>query len=186
MSDTTTASSARQPIPSGRVLKSILGAVALSVVFNLIFGSFVKKAEDVAQGFIFDTVLQTAPLTVAAAAISVLVGISLLDRTINFWVVPILALLIFDIAGFVGTLTTGALDQFMNSYGAYIPSSDVRVKFGMYAILSVIGFYDVYGPMRFFSSLAIGAVAPWAALVGLTSAYQTQEKQLAEQDAADR
>ncbi len=141
-------------------------------LLSLIFEDFVKE-----------TVLETVPLTVGAAVISLLVGTWLFERFCKWWELLLLVGLILVGAGYAGTFISGQMGQFMGLYDQVIPAnSHVLAKVIAYSVFAVVGFFGVYGPLHFFSSLLIGAIAPWVVLYKLSSQYEDTEKKLAKND----
>jgi len=155
---------------------------------NLTFGLFLtllKKGTGFDfWAFLLHTVMQTLPLTVGAAIISVLVGFWILDDFDGFGVILFGVPGVLCLSGYVGTLLTGEMETFHAAYAPYLHllqgTGLIRliVKAVAYSVFSVIGFYKVYGPLNFFSSLAIGGAAPWVTLYVLVRKYEAAEKKL--------
>jgi hypothetical protein len=162
--------------------------VGAMLMANLTFGTFLALLKK-GTGFDFwayllHTVMQTLPLTLGVAVISLLVGLWFFDDLCELGTLLLGSVGILCFSGYLGTFLTGGMEAFHASYAPYLePLSGngplfLLLKALAYSLLSVVGFYTVYGPLNFFSSLVIGAAAPWATMYVLARKYEAAEQKL--------
>lgn len=168
----------RPPPPVGQV-------VATMVVFSFLPALLVFVLDtDPVQDYLKDTILMTLPLTLGAGVASLLVGLWLLGGFCKFWELLLLIALIMAGAGYLGVISSGQFGAFMASYEQWIPSHSLLRIVG-YSLLSVVGFYEIYGPLRFFSALLIGAIAPWLGYAKLVEWYRHAQNHLDESNSSE-
>lgn len=166
---------ASRPTPTAVIASLLLCYVLPGALKALVEGALGESL----AAFAWHTALSTLPLTIGFAAISLLVGYWLIERFAKGWELLLYVLVVFDISGFLGTLGAGRLAPFLAAYGDLLPgSTHVFLKIPVYAVLSLVGFYQAYGPTEFFASLVVGLVAPWVGLAIFAGKYEEQEKKL--------